>query len=127
MHPYMSKLPVEIQQHIYDNVPEYTRLGRKTYVGKEAFLKKCSANVTKSELIKYLKNFKVDNFIIYYALDTEFIVDVFDLMPEVGWNPVKFIHYRQTRCIMRLVEVDVGILQIEYRASVIHEYMGLIR
>lgn len=121
----MSKIPLEIQQEIYDRVPEYTRVSKNRYVGKNVFKNQCSSPITKSELIKYLKQFKVDHFIIYSynALDTEFVIDLFELRPETKWNPMNFSFYKQTSNIIQLGEVSPGILKFQYVSLVVNNYM----
>ena len=48
MHKEISKLPLEIQQHIRDEVPIFTRLNKNIYVGKNALHNICYKNIQKN-------------------------------------------------------------------------------
>lgn len=100
----ISKLPREIQQHIRDAVPEFTRLSRNDYVGKEALFKQCYDDITKNELLEYVVHHYVESFILYSTNKTYFNIDLYQVNPPKTFLGYEYgvKSYRRTRLTLNL-------------------------
>jgi hypothetical protein len=63
MEPYITQLPLELQQHILEEIPEYTRLSHNIVSGQNYL--NCYKDITRNEFLNYLNEYNPQQFFIY--------------------------------------------------------------
>lgn len=116
MHREFLNLPLEIQEHIRDEVPIFTRLSKNIYVGKHALLNICYENIQKNELLEYIDNHDVEAFMLYSTKMNDFFIDLYRLNPrKTFWGfEYGFKTYNKTRFLLQFSALSFfNILLIE--------------
>jgi len=71
---YINLLPKELQEHILDEIPQYTPLNTTTRSGRHYLPNLCQKSITVTEFLNYLQTVQPDKYFIYINESTQFIV-----------------------------------------------------
>lgn len=71
---YITSLPLELQNKILNEIPQFTRLSKNVVAGKYHLNSLSFKEITREELKKYVRTIRPDKWFEYYFEDDKFII-----------------------------------------------------
>lgn len=85
----MDCLPIELQTHILDEIPQFTRLSKTHVAGKNYLDYLSKKNITKAEFIRYIQTYKPNKSFIFIREDNSYsIVEL--ILRDRNYESIKY-------------------------------------